>query len=232
VWAWSILLAPGLAVLAIGLRPRRRSNTLHRRTTAPGPTVRLLLAALALRVHGRLSGDPLCGLPGALGAHTALSRAPAHDLATAGREGGPRRCLHALLVWQRRRGRALGIRDRQTGAAPASSSSTPVCRAPLRWAQLLKRIFRLDAPECPKCSKAVVVLALISDPPNPGDGGIHLQQIPRSGPGDVIAGSWWVNYAQKEPENSCARVNTRREGHGTVNAVVAKSSEVRFGAPA
>jgi hypothetical protein len=34
----------------------------------------------------------------------------------------------------------------------------------LPWAQLLRRVFFLDALKCPRCDTAMVVLALISDP--------------------------------------------------------------------
>ncbi len=51
------------------------------------------------------------------------------------------------------------------GEDEASSSQTPRRRAPLRWAQLLRRAFHLDVLKCPKCSQSMIVLALISDPP-------------------------------------------------------------------
>jgi hypothetical protein len=35
----------------------------------------------------------------------------------------------------------------------------------LKWAQLLRRVFDIDALECPKCACQLVVLAFISDPP-------------------------------------------------------------------
>jgi hypothetical protein len=38
-------------------------------------------------------------------------------------------------------------------------------RRPLPWAQLLMRVFFLDVLTCPRCATALVVLALISDPP-------------------------------------------------------------------
>lgn len=47
----------------------------------------------------------------------------------------------------------------------ASTSPTSRRRAPLRWAQLLRRVFHLDILKCPKCPASMVVLALISDPP-------------------------------------------------------------------
>ena len=52
-----------------------------------------------------------------------------------------------------------------------------------------------------------------------------------SGPGNFIAGSW-VNYAQQEPKSSWERAKTRREWHGTVDLVVVKPCEGRFGVPA
>ena len=38
-------------------------------------------------------------------------------------------------------------------------------RTPLPWAQLLRRVFFIDALKCPRCSAAMLVLAFISDPP-------------------------------------------------------------------
>ena len=52
-------------------------------------------------------------------------------------------------------------------AGQAASTTTPLRRrrAHLKWAQLLGRVFSLDALECPQCQSAMVVLAFISDPP-------------------------------------------------------------------
>ena len=49
----------------------------------------------------------------------------------------------------------------------AASTSTPPRRrrAHLKWAQLLRRVFHLDALKCPQCKAAMLVLAFISDPP-------------------------------------------------------------------
>ena len=49
----------------------------------------------------------------------------------------------------------------------AACSSTPTRRrrAPLKWAQLLRRVFSIQALKCPRCSAAMVILAFISDPP-------------------------------------------------------------------
>jgi len=38
-------------------------------------------------------------------------------------------------------------------------------RCPLSWAKLLMRVFFIQALRCPRCSEAMLVLALISDPP-------------------------------------------------------------------
>jgi hypothetical protein len=38
-------------------------------------------------------------------------------------------------------------------------------RRPLPWAQLLMRVFFVDALSCPRCASPMVVLALLSDPP-------------------------------------------------------------------
>jgi hypothetical protein len=38
-------------------------------------------------------------------------------------------------------------------------------RRRLKWAQLLKRVLDIDALKCPRCQTAMVLLALISDPP-------------------------------------------------------------------
>jgi hypothetical protein len=50
-----------------------------------------------------------------------------------------------------------------TGAAHATPARTRQRKA-LPWAQLLRRVFFLDALRCPRCDTAMVVLALLSDP--------------------------------------------------------------------
>jgi len=35
----------------------------------------------------------------------------------------------------------------------------------MRWAQRLKRVFKVDVETCPKCGGAVKVIASIEDPP-------------------------------------------------------------------
>jgi len=60
-----------------------------------------------------------------------------------------------------------------SAAPPAADSGTSGTAHPevaprrtrLPWAQLLRRVFFIDALKCPRCSAAMVVLALISDPP-------------------------------------------------------------------
>jgi hypothetical protein len=47
---------------------------------------------------------------------------------------------------------------------PSSTATAPSRRRPLPWAQLWFRVFFIDALRCPRCSAAMVVLALISDP--------------------------------------------------------------------
>ncbi len=49
-------------------------------------------------------------------------------------------------------------------AAPAPATTMPRRRRSLPWAQLLCRVFHLDALRCPRCTSAMAVLALISDP--------------------------------------------------------------------
>ncbi len=49
-------------------------------------------------------------------------------------------------------------------AAPAPATTMPHRRRSLPWAQLLCRVFHLDALRCPRCTSAMAVLALISDP--------------------------------------------------------------------
>ncbi len=51
----------------------------------------------------------------------------------------------------------------ETGETPETPETTS--QTPRRRAQLLRWTLYLDALKCPKCSKAMVVLALISDPP-------------------------------------------------------------------
>ncbi len=52
----------------------------------------------------------------------------------------------------------------EPGEVPESASPPLRRRAPLRWAQLLRLVFHLDVLSCPRCSTAMVILALISDP--------------------------------------------------------------------
>ena len=47
---------------------------------------------------------------------------------------------------------------------PSTTPSEPRRRSRLSWAQLLRRVFFVDALACPKCALPMVVLALISDP--------------------------------------------------------------------
>ena len=64
-------------------------------------------------------------------------------------------------------------RAADSAAPPAADSGTSGTahpeparrRTPLPWAQLLRRVFFIDALKCPRCSAAMLVLALISDPP-------------------------------------------------------------------
>ncbi len=51
------------------------------------------------------------------------------------------------------------------GEESESTSPSPRRRAPLRWAQLLRRVFSIDALRCPRCSAPMVILAFLSDPP-------------------------------------------------------------------
>jgi hypothetical protein len=60
-------------------------------------------------------------------------------------------------------------------------------RRPLRWAQLLMRVFSLDALQCPRCASAMVVLALISDPQVVARILRHLK-LPFEGPAPVHRG--------------------------------------------
>jgi hypothetical protein len=45
------------------------------------------------------------------------------------------------------------------------AAPSPARRTHLKWAQLLMRVFHLDALECPRCQSAMVILAFLSDPP-------------------------------------------------------------------
>jgi len=51
----------------------------------------------------------------------------------------------------------------ETGLPPSSRPSRS--RRPRSWAKLLMRVFSIQALRCPRCSEAMLVLALISDPP-------------------------------------------------------------------
>jgi hypothetical protein len=48
-------------------------------------------------------------------------------------------------------------------AGNATGSPPPPRRGRLPWAQLLRRVFGVDALRCPRCARPMVVLALISD---------------------------------------------------------------------
>ena len=48
---------------------------------------------------------------------------------------------------------------------PADPPTPARRRTSLPWAQLLRRVFFLDALKCPRCATPMVVLAIISDPP-------------------------------------------------------------------
>ncbi|MGD8396206.1 MAG: hypothetical protein PVF43_12105, partial [Candidatus Eiseniibacteriota bacterium] len=48
---------------------------------------------------------------------------------------------------------------------PQLTGSNGPHRRPLPWAQLLKRVFFVDALSCHRCLTPMVVLALLSDPP-------------------------------------------------------------------
>jgi len=52
-----------------------------------------------------------------------------------------------------------------TGAAGDPAPVSRRSRGRLPWAQLLMRVFSIDSLRCPRCSRPMVVLALISDPP-------------------------------------------------------------------
>jgi hypothetical protein len=62
----------------------------------------------------------------------------------------------------------------QPSAVPMTSTALPAESSPVAsprnrrrkssWAQLLRRVFFLDALTCPRCDSAMVVLALLSDP--------------------------------------------------------------------
>ena len=57
-----------------------------------------------------------------------------------------------------------GGADSAASAAQPEDSS-PAHRTPLSWAQLLHRVFFMNALKCPRCSAAMVILAFLSDPP-------------------------------------------------------------------
>lgn len=48
---------------------------------------------------------------------------------------------------------------------PAAAGPVAARRTPLLWAQLLRRVFFIDALKCPRCAAAMVILAFLSDPP-------------------------------------------------------------------
>ena len=57
-----------------------------------------------------------------------------------------------------------GSADTLDQKAAGSSASPRQRRAPLKWAQLLMRVFSIQALKCPRCSAVMVILAFISDP--------------------------------------------------------------------
>ncbi len=66
--------------------------------------------------------------------------------------------------------RTQGPATRGEGCAPADGAPTaeipaPARRRPLPWAQLLLRVFFVQALKCPRCAGAMVILAFLSDPP-------------------------------------------------------------------
>ena len=48
---------------------------------------------------------------------------------------------------------------------PAEERTPAEQRAALRWAQRLKRVFKVDVGTCPNCGGSVKILACIEDPP-------------------------------------------------------------------
>lgn len=60
-----------------------------------------------------------------------------------------------------RRGRGA----KPTKPEPALDSTAPEQQAAMRWAQRLKRVFKVDLESCPKCDGTVKVIACIEDPP-------------------------------------------------------------------
>jgi hypothetical protein len=85
---------------------------------------------------------------------------------------------------------AAGADESPPGSASKSGpepSQPTDRRRPLRWAQLLMRVFSLDALQCPRCASAMVVLALISDPPVVARILRHLK-LPSEGPAPARRG--------------------------------------------
>jgi hypothetical protein len=82
-----------------------------------------------------------------------------------GGEAGRANGDHAAVTGVERAGGAEGEAAGEVEADPASPSAAalPCRRRRLSWAQLLLRVFFVDALRCPKCETAMVVLVLISD---------------------------------------------------------------------
>jgi len=58
-----------------------------------------------------------------------------------------------------------GADVQRVGSADQPADSPPARRTPLSWAQLLHRVFFINALKCSRCSATMVILAFLSDPP-------------------------------------------------------------------
>ncbi len=108
------------------------------------------------------------------------------------------------------------------GADSAASADqvadpVPVRRRPMPWAQLLHRVFFINALKCPRCSAAMVILAFLSDPPVVARILRHLRLStapPRLAParGEGGSGAWGCSAPLPlSPDDPAAEVSEHAE---------------------
>lgn len=90
-------------------------------------------------------------------------------------------------VWWRRRGVELAAAPAVAAPSRESAGEWPALRARRRrWAELLRRVFRVEVEVCPRCGGAARILAFVTEP-----GGVRriLDHLERRGV-EARAGPW------------------------------------------